>query len=43
VLDDDDGVADVGEVAECVDQAGVVAAVQADGGLVEDVAGADEA
>src|SRR5690606_4915431 len=42
VLDDDDGVADVGQVAQRADEAGVVALVQADGGLVEDVARADE-
>ena len=42
VLDDDDGVADVGEVSEGSDEAVVVALVEADGGLVEDVAGSDE-
>src|SRR5690606_12157412 len=43
VLDDQDGVADVGEVSEGGDESVVVALVQADGGFVEDVAAADEA
>ena len=43
VLDDEDGVSDVREMAERVDEAGVVALVQTDRGLIEDVAGADEA
>jgi hypothetical protein len=43
VLDDEDGVADVGEVAEGGDEAVVVALVEADGGLVEHVARADQA
>ena len=42
VLDDDDGVADVAEPLERVDQARVVALVQADRRLVEDVEDADE-
>ena len=37
VLDDDHGVAEVAQVLERVEQAGVVALVQADRGLVEDV------
>ena len=37
VLDDDEGVADVPQVLECGDEAGVVALVQADRRLVEDV------
>ena len=43
VLDHEDGVADVAQAVERADQARVVALVQADGGLVEDVADADEA
>ena len=37
VLDDEDGVAQVAQVFECMDEALVVALVQADAGLVEDV------
>ena len=43
VLDDEDGVAEVAEVFERVDEALVVALVQADGGFVEDVEDAAEA
>ena len=43
VLDDDDGVADVAEVPERVEQALVVALVEADGRLVEHVEHAGEA
>ena len=43
VLDDEDGVAEVAQVFERVDEALVVALVQADGGLVEDVEDAAEA
>ena len=43
VLDDDDGVADVAQVLERQQQAGVVALVQADGRLVEHVQHAGEA
>ena len=43
VLDDEDGVAEVAEVFEGVDEALVVALVEADGGLVEDVEDAAEA
>ena len=42
VLDDDDGVADVAQVLEGPQQAVVVALVQADGGLVQDVEHAHE-
>ena len=42
VLDDDEGVADVAQVHERVDEPLVVALVEADGGLVEDVEHADE-
>ena len=42
VLDDQDGVAEVAQVFERVEQALVVALVQADGGLVEDVEDAAE-
>ena len=42
MLDDDEGVADVAEVGERVDEPLVVALVQADRGLVEDVEDADE-
>jgi hypothetical protein len=37
VLDDENGVAEVTEVFECVDEALVIALVEADGGFVEDV------
>ncbi len=43
MLDDDDGVADVAQVLERAEQALVVALVEADGGLVEDVEHAGEA
>ena len=43
VLDDEDGVAEVAEVFEGLDEALVVALVEADGGLVEDVEHAAEA
>ena len=43
VLDDEDGVAEVAEVFEGGDEALVVALVEADGGLVEDVEDAAEA
>ena len=43
VLDDEDGVAEVAEVLHDADELGGVAGVEADGGLVEDVEGADEA
>ena len=43
VLDDEDGVAEVAEVFHDADELGGVAGVEADGGLVEDVEGADEA
>jgi hypothetical protein len=43
VLDDEDGVADVGEVSEGVYEPVVIALVEADGGFVEDIGGADEA
>ena len=42
MLDDEDGVAEVAEGVEDADELGGVAGVQADGGLVEDVEGADE-
>ena len=42
VLDDEDGVAEVAQVLERPDQAVVVALVEADRGLVEDVEDADE-
>jgi hypothetical protein len=42
VLDDEDGVAEVAEVFEGVDEALIVALVEADGGLVEDVEDAAE-
>ena len=42
VLDDDDGVAEVAQAQERVDEAPVVALVQTDAGLVEDVEHADE-
>ena len=42
MLDDDDGVADVAQVLEGLQQAVVVALVQADGGLVQDVEHAHE-
>ena len=42
VLDDEDGVAEVAQVFEDADEAGGVAGVQADGGLVEDVERADQ-
>ncbi len=42
VLDDDHRVAEVAQAQQRVDQAVVVALVQADGGLVEDVEHADE-
>ena len=42
VLDDDDGVPEVAQPLERVDQLVVVALVQADRGLVEDVEDADE-
>ena len=42
VLDDDDGVAEVAQPLERADQPGVVALVEADRGLVEDVEDADE-
>ena len=42
VLDDDDGVAEVAQAMQRVEQALVVALVQADRGLVEDVHDADE-
>jgi hypothetical protein len=43
MLHDDDGVADVGQVAERRDEAVVVALVQADGRLIEHVARAHQA
>jgi len=43
VLDDEDGVAEVAEGFEDTDELGGVSGVEADGGLVEDVEGADEA
>src|SRR6266516_2548831 len=43
VLDDEHGVAEVAQLAQCVEQPGVVALMQADGGLVEDVEHADQA
>jgi hypothetical protein len=43
VLDDEDGVAEVAEGLEDVDELSGVAGVEADGGLVEDVECADEA
>ena len=43
MFDDEDGVAEIAQFVEDVDQAGGVAAMQADGGLIEDVAGADQA
>ena len=43
VLDDEDGVAEIAEVFHDADELGGVAGVEADGGLVEDVKGADEA
>ena len=43
VFDDDDGVADVAQVGQGLEQAFVVALVQADGGLVQDVHDADQA
>ena len=42
VLDDDHGVAEVAQAQQGVDEAAVVALVQADAGLVEDVEHADE-
>src|SRR4029079_12229960 len=42
VLDDEDGVAEIAEPLERADQAAVVALVEADGRLVEDVEDADE-
>ena len=42
VLDDDDRVAEVAQAQERLDEAVVVALVQADAGLVEDVEHADE-
>ncbi len=42
VLDDEDGVAEVAEVFEGVDEALIVALVEADGGFVEDVEDAAE-
>ena len=42
VLDDDDGVAEVAQAQQRVDEAAVVALVQADAGLVEDVEHADQ-
>ena len=42
VLDDDDGVAQVAQAQQRVDEAAVVALVQADAGLVEDVEHADQ-
>jgi hypothetical protein len=42
VLDDDEGVAEVTQSDQGLDQALVVALVQPDGGLVEDVEDADE-
>ena len=43
VFDDEDGVAEIAQPYESLDEAGVVALVQADGGLVEDVEHAAEA
>jgi hypothetical protein len=43
VLDDEDGVAEVAESFEGVDEALIVALMEADGGLVEDVEDAAEA
>src|SRR6185437_3377896 len=43
VLDHDDAIADVAESVECADQPRVVALMQADGRLVQDIADADEA
>ena len=42
MLDDDQGVADVAQPEQRLDQAVVVALVQADGGLVEHVQHADQ-
>jgi hypothetical protein len=42
VLDDDDGVAEVPQAGERVDETAVVALVQPDGGLVEHVEHADQ-
>ena len=42
VLDDDEGVADVAQVLQRVDEKGVVPLVETDGGLVEDVQHADQ-
>ena len=43
VLDDEDGVAEIAQLFQDVDEARGVARVQADGGLVEHVERADEA
>ncbi len=43
MLDDEDGVAEVAEGLHDADELGGVAGVEADGGFVEDVEGADEA
>ena len=43
VFDDEDGVAEVAEVVEDPDEAFGIAGMEADGGFIEDVAGADEA
>src|SRR5258706_4846978 len=43
VLDDDDGVAEVAQLAKCIQEARVVALVQADRRLVEDVEHSHEA
>lgn len=42
VLDDDDGIPLIAEVDEALEEAGVVAGMEADGGFVEDVDDADE-
>src|SRR5256885_14615236 len=43
VLDDEHGVPEVAQLAQRLEQPGVVALMQADGGLVEDVEHADQA
>ena len=42
MLDDDDGIADVAQLLEGVDEAFVVALVESNTGLVEDVEDVDE-
>jgi len=43
MLDHDDGIADIPQVAQRAEQAFVVALVQADGGLIEDIHDTDQA